>query len=153
MYIHCSLFSHIQNLVQRLHMLKNLAYSESWYIRSLPLLHPGTCPELCHIYENLRIFRTLIYLKPDTYLEPSQRYKMGFFAKIVKNYNYFYKALQLRSLTGFWISLSKYSLTCAMYCMIHIQNPVYYCTLRHIQAFSHPVHTYSTILWHIWTPA
>ena len=48
----------------------------------------------------------LTYLKPDTYLEPSQRFKMEFFGKIVKNYNYFSKMLHLRSLTRFWICLS-----------------------------------------------
>ena len=42
------------------------------------------------------------HLKPDTYAEPSQKFKMEFFAKIVKSYNYFSKGLQ---------SLSKYSLT------------------------------------------
>ena len=43
----------------------------------------------------------LTYLKRDTYLEPSERFKMELFAKIFKNYNYFSKALYLRSLTGF----------------------------------------------------
>ena len=38
--------------------------------------------------------------------EPSQRFKMEFFAKIIKNYNYFSKGLHLRSLTVFWIRLS-----------------------------------------------
>ena len=33
--------------------------------------------------------------------EPSQKVKMGCFVKIVKSYNYFFKALYLRSLTGF----------------------------------------------------
>ena len=53
-------------------------------------------------------------IKTDTYAEPSQRFRMTFSAKIVKNYNYFSKVLHLRSLTGFWIrlSLNKYSLTC-----------------------------------------
>ena len=39
---------------------------------------------------------------------------MEFFAKIIKHFNYFFKALHLRSSTGFWIrlSLNKYSLTC-----------------------------------------
>ena len=49
--------------------------------------------EPCHIYESLRIFRAMTYLKPGTYSEPSQRFKMEFFEKIVKNYNYFSKAL------------------------------------------------------------
>ena len=68
----------------------------------------------CHIYENLRIFRALTYLKPDINLEPCQRFKIEFFAKIFKNYNHFSKVLHLRSLAGFWIGLflNKYSLTC-----------------------------------------
>ena len=39
---------------------------------------------------------------------------LEFFANIVKNHNYFSKALHLRTWTGFWIhiSLNKYSLTC-----------------------------------------
>ena len=45
--------------------------------------------------------KTLIYLKPDTNSEPSQRFNMEFFAKIVKNHNYFSKALHLRCLSGF----------------------------------------------------
>ena len=66
-----------------------LAYVETW-----------------HILENLRIFRTLTYLKLDTYSEPSQMFKVAFFAKIIKNYNYFSKGLYLRSLTVFRIRLS-----------------------------------------------
>ena len=42
-----------------------------------------------NINENLRTSRTLTYLKPDTYSEPSQRFKTELFAKIVKNYNHF----------------------------------------------------------------
>ena len=64
--------------------------------------------------QNLPMFKTLTHLKPNTYIEPSQWFEMEFFAKIVKNYNHFSKALHLRSLTGFWIRLplNKYSLTC-----------------------------------------
>ena len=42
-------------------------------------------PEPCHINENLRISRTLTYLKPDTDAEPSQKFKMESFAKIVES--------------------------------------------------------------------
>ena len=38
-------------------------------------------------------------LKPDTYPEPSQRFKVECFVTVVKNCNYFSKALCLRSLT------------------------------------------------------
>ena len=76
-------------------------------------MHPKAYSEPCHICENLQKFKTLTYLKPDTYSDLSQRFKIKFFVEIVKNYNYFSKALHLRSFTGFWISLSlnKYSLT------------------------------------------
>ena len=40
-----------------------------------------------------------------------------------------------------------------MYCKIHIQNFVYYCKFRHIQANSHLIQTYSAILWNIQNPA
>ena len=64
------------------------------------------------------MFRTLIYLKPDTYSEPSQRFKIEFFAKIVKNYNFFSKAHHLRSLdqalnTSQYISIL--TLRCILY--------------------------------------
>ena len=98
-----------------------------------------TYSDPCHTYDNLRIFRTLTYFKPGTYAEPSQRFKMKFFAKIVKNYNYVSKALHLRSLTEFWIrnlSISILEWPFSKYSMIHIQNPVYYWKFnifRHIQ--------------------
>ena len=47
------------------------------------------------------IFRTLTYLKLDTYSEPSQRFKIECFAKIILSYNYFSKVLYLKPLTGF----------------------------------------------------
>ena len=43
------------------------------------------------------ISRTLYYLKHHKYVEPSQRFKMECSVKIVTNYNYFPKALCLRS--------------------------------------------------------
>ena len=66
----------------------------------------------------------------DTYSEPSQRFKIDLFVKTVKNCDYFSKALHLR---------------CSMYCMMHIQNPVYYRKFRHTQACSRPIKTYSAI--------
>ena len=112
----------------------NLAYSESWniqnsfiivsprifrtlsYLRKWQTLCNSGNSEPWHI-DNPGIFRTLTYLKPDTYVEPSQRLKMTCFAKIVTSYNYFFKALYLRSMTEFFdrvlrASLSKYPLTC-----------------------------------------
>ena len=73
-------------------------------------MHLDPYSELCHIYENLWIFRILTYLKPVANLETSRIFRN----KIVKNYTYFSKALHLRFLTGFWIglSLNNYSLTC-----------------------------------------
>ena len=84
-----------------------LAYAETWHIRytgvfrTLPLLHPDAYSDTCYICENLRILRTLTYLKPDTYSEPSQIFKMEFFAKIVRNYLFFQSIPYLRSLTRF----------------------------------------------------
>ena len=75
-------------------------------------MYPDAYSEHCHIYKNLGICRTLTYLKPDTNSKPSQRSKMASFAKIVKNYNYFSKALYPHR---FWISLNKYSALCIVW--------------------------------------
>ena len=98
---------------------ETLVYTETWdtrnpgIFRTLSWLHPYAYSEHCHICENLRILRTLTYLKPVKYSESSQRFKIDFFAKIVKSI-IFSKALHLRSFTWFWIclSLNKYSSTC-----------------------------------------
>ena len=102
--------------------IPTLACDETWHtpnpgiFRTLLKFHPEAYSEPCHIYQNLRTFRTLTYLKPVTKSEPIQRFKMELFAKIVKSYNYFSKVLHLRSLTEFWIrlSLSKCSLICTV---------------------------------------
>ena len=103
---------------------RNLAYSESWNIQnSFITASPG-------------IFRTLSSLRKFTNIQnsdnpwhiqnPLKDSKWRFFGKIVKNYNYFSKALHLRSLTRFWIrpTFNKCSLTCRMtssyYYMKHI---------------------------------
>ena len=114
---------------------RNLSYSESWNIQN------SAC---------WRIFRTQSYLQKCTNIQDSDIFKtwhifktfskdVFFFAKTVKNYNYFYKVRLLRSSTGFWIylSLNKYSLPQWSYasCMINIENPIYYCKLRHIQPY------------------
>ena len=62
---------------------------------------PCVTLEIQNPTDNPEIFRTLTYLKLDTYSEPSQRFKMECFAKIVKSHNYFSKVLYLRSLTEF----------------------------------------------------
>ena len=82
-----AILRHIQNLAQRLHMqkpdiLEILKYSELY-------AYPNAYSE----HENLRIFRTLISLKTNICSKSSQRFKTKFFAKIVKNYIYFSKAL------------------------------------------------------------
>ena len=73
----------------------------------------------------------------------------------------FYKACICRNLAHFeswniqnWIrlSLNKYSLTCRVTSsnvLYDIQNLVYYCKFRHIQAYSRAIPKYSVILWHI----
>ena len=77
-----AIFWYIQNVVQRLHTQKPS-------IRGILDAYSGPC----HINENLQIFRTRTYLKPDIYLELSQRFETELFANIV--------ALHLRSLTRF----------------------------------------------------
>ena len=77
-----------------------------------------------------------------------------FFAKIVKNYNYFPKALHLRSSIGFWIglSLNKYSLNSrvtsryVLYDTFLLYDTFYYCKFKHSQTYSHPIQTYSATL-------
>ena len=97
---HSAIFSHIQNLVQRLHIQKSdilriLEYSRLFHDCILTRSEPR------HIYENLRIFRNLIYLKPDTYLEPSQIFKMEFLQKYLKTVIIFPKRCILDLWTGF----------------------------------------------------
>ena len=96
-----TIFRHIHNLAQLLHMqkpgiLEILEYSELFdNCFATHLQNPTIFTEI------YAVCRTLTYLKPDTYSEPSQRFKMiKFFAKILKNYNYFSKAPHLSSLTG-----------------------------------------------------
>ena len=71
-----------------------------------------------HTIASRRIFKTLWHLQKFTNIQNSDIFKIQdifrtlyFFCKIVKNYNYFSKVLHLRSLTRFWISLNRYSLT------------------------------------------
>ena len=63
--------------------------------------------------DNHGIFITLTHLKCDTYSEPSQRFKLDCFEKIVKSCNHFSTELYLRTLTRVSIRpfLNKYSLT------------------------------------------
>ena len=103
-----ALFTHIQAYSEPC-VCRNLAYPESWNIQN-----PSIASQC--------IFRTLSYLpkftniqnsdvfKLSTYLEPSQRFKMRIFVKVVKNYNYITKVLYHRSLTRQWICLSISSL-------------------------------------------
>ena len=87
---HRALFSHIYTYSEP---CPTLAYADPCHtrnpgiFRTLPQLYPGAYSEPCYIYENLRIFRTMTFLKPDIYLEPSKRFNIELFAKIVKNYD------------------------------------------------------------------
>ena len=96
-----AIFRHIQNHVQPLHTLKpgilGILENPELFHNDIPT-HIQNPVILRKIYEYSEL---LTYLKSDTYSEPSQRLKIEFFAKIVKKYNYFPKALHLRSLTGF----------------------------------------------------
>ena len=99
-----------------------------------------------HIQDPVIFTRTYEYwelwhLKPDTKWS-------FFFAKIVKNYNYFSKTLHLRSLTEFWIhypSISTNELlerSYNIYCMIRIQYPAIFTScsdiFNHIVAYLEP---------------
>ena len=93
---------------------RNLVYSESWNIQNPSITASWRIFRTCHIYENFRILKSMAYLKGNLHSE--HLFKMELFAIIFKSYNYFPKALYLRSLTGLWMSLShnKYSLTCRL---------------------------------------
>ena len=129
-----AIFRKIQNLMQCLHMqkpviLRILEYSELSMLTHIQ--NPVIFTKFTNIQDS-EIFKTWHILK--TFSKD-----VFFFAKTVKNYNYFYKVRLLRSSTGFWIylSLNKYPLPQWSYasCMINIENPIYYCKLRHIQPY------------------
>ena len=151
--MHCSSISrNFQNLCNSC-ICRNLAYSEPWNIQNSSII---TCwhrfrilsylqnsQTLCNPVnsepwhtDNPEIFRTLKYLKLDTCSEPYQRFKMECFAKIIKSYDYFSKALYLRSLLRFRIcrSLNKYSLTSRVtsHCVFYVTFIALQC---HIQMF------------------
>ena len=106
-------------------------------------MHPDPYLQPCHISKNLRIFGGVRITFTN---------KMEFLAKVVKNYNYFSKALHLRSLPGFWIrlSLNKYPLTCRA----TSRNVLYDtfsepCLLLKIQTYSWIITSYSDTFSHI----
>ena len=124
-----ALFSHIQEYSEP---CATLAYAETWHIRNPGIFQNPSKIISQHIFKTLSYLRKFTniqrpYLKPNTYAESSQRFKMEYFAK---TYIYFFKALLLRYLTEFWIrnlSINTDQLLewpCTMYCKIHIQNPV-----------------------------
>ena len=87
------------------------AYAEPRY-RAL-FSHIQAYSELGHITKDLRIFKTLTYLKRNTYSALSQRFKMEFFAKIAEKYFFFQNAPSYifdRVLNTYLISLNKCSL-------------------------------------------
>ena len=63
----------------------NMEYLEFWNIQNLSKIAIQNS-EPWRI-NNPGIFITLTYLQPDTYSEPSLRFQMEWFAKIVKSYN------------------------------------------------------------------
>ena len=95
----------------------------------------------------------MTYLKPDTYSEPSQRFKVEFFCKIFKKFNYFSKAFHLLtdlltdseynhlSISTHWLLQWPHT----MYYMIHVQNLVYYSKFRHIYALFRYIQQYCGI--------
>ena len=102
-----AVFRHIQILVQCLHMLKPGILAILEYAEPFPITASwGIFRTLSNLQKFSKIFINLTYLKPNTYSESSQRFKMKFFGKRVKHYNYFFQSIHLRTLTGFWIRLS-----------------------------------------------
>ena len=94
---------------------------------------------------------TNIYEYSELWDISNPTHEMEFLAKIVKNYNYFSKAVYLRSLTMFWIhlSLNKYSLTCRV--TLHYVLCDKYskpCLLSKIQTYSGIFTFYSDIFSH-----
>ena len=118
-----------------------------WILEYSKFSHPDAYSEPCHIYENLQIFRNLKYLKTNTY-----SLKKELFTKVVKNYNYFSKALHLGSWTMFWISLpfNKDSLTCRVtsyYALFDTNSE--HCVSSKIQTYLGIFTSYSDIFNHI----
>ena len=69
--------------IQNPGQLTILEYSEPWHIHeNRPTLYNPGNSELWYI-DIPGMFRVLKYLKPDIYSEPSQRFKMKCFVKIV----------------------------------------------------------------------
>ena len=102
---------HIQNPeIFRIHdifrtLLRHiLVYSErlrnARILRTPPIFRTLPYLEFWHVYK----YSELCNISNPTHLE--------FFARIVKNYNFFSNVLHLRSLAKFCIRLNKYSLTC-----------------------------------------
>ena len=93
-----------------------LAYAETCHTQNLGIFrteHADAYSEPSHIYKNLQIFRTLIYLKPDTYLKPSL--KMYFFLqKQLKTITIFTKCafLDLRRVSEYtYLSINTHCLS------------------------------------------
>ena len=113
-----------------------------------------------HIYEIKQTwkFKTLAFWQywnisnSDTYSKP-QRFRMKYFVKMFKSYNYFLKWFILDLGQGSEyvdLSISTQKLAewpCAMYGMRHIKNPVFHRKFRHIKAYLRPARTYSALLW------
>ena len=139
---------------------RNLPYSESWNIQSPSIItYRRIFKKNGHINENIRIFSSLTYLKPDTYSEPSQRFNIEFFAKIVRKHHYFSKVIHHRSLTEFWIglSLNKYWLTCevtsryVLYDIYSVNSNIFrhiHILLRYIEPYCGIFRTLCTTLAH-----
>ena len=146
------IFRHILNLVQHMHLKKPDILGIPWNIQKPSII------------ASQRILRTLSYLGKfrniqnsdifktrKIFTEPSQRFKMEFFSKMVKNYNYFSKMLCLKSLTRFWICLSinRYSLTCrGISSYLFFDKYLEHCLLSKIQTYSGTFTSYSGIFSH-----
>ena len=91
-----AIIRHNQNLVQQLLTQKPGLLGILGYLKPFHkciLMHIQNPVIFTKIYK----YRTLTYLKPDTYSEHSKIFRWSFFTKIFENCNYFSKVFHLRS--------------------------------------------------------
>ena len=95
-----AIIRHNQNLVQQLLTQKPGLLGILGYLKPFHkciLMHIQNPVIFTKIYK----YRTLTYLKPDTYSEHSKIFRWSFFTKIFENCNYFLKCSILDLLSGF----------------------------------------------------
>ena len=126
---------------------RNLAYSESWNIQNPYIIAFRCNSQPTHIYKNLQIFRTLTYLKPDTYSEPYQRFKIELLPGIVKKTIIIFPK---RSILDLWLGFEYAYLSINVARTMCIENSD---ILRHIQVPYRHIQWYCGISRTVWTLA